>query len=155
MKKSTTIFLVFIGLIFLAGCGGQQQPTSQSQPAGQESAVQQPAQKNSGVSPAPKEGPKEVAEKYANYTLMTFPADSQAKKYLATDLQAKFDTPGFVPQSYGIQDTPSSITVGEDNVSGNKAAVKVIGQFGQSQVIWEFTLGNFNNEWKISKISKK
>jgi len=153
MKKIVKINLIFIGVIFLSGCG-QQQPDSQSQPAGKEVAVQQPTQKITDTTPAAKEGPKEVVDKYANYTLMAFPADSQAKKYLATDLQAKFDTSGFVPQSYGIQDTPGSISVGEASVSGNKATVRVTGQFGQSSLTWEFAVSQFNDEWKISKISK-
>lgn len=153
MKKIVKINLILIGVIFLSGCG-QQQPASQNQPAGQEDVAQKPVEKVPGVVPAPKEGPKEVVEKYANLTLMTFPADKQAKKYLAPELQSKFDASGFVPQSYGIQDTPSSISVGEASVSGNKAAVKVTGQFGQSSVTWEFTASQFNDEWKISKISK-
>jgi hypothetical protein len=150
--KKTKITLILAGVIVLSGCG--QLPAGQNPPVEKKEAIKQAEEKIPGVVPAAKEGPKEVAASYANLTLMTFPADAQAKKYLAPELQAKFDAPGFVPQSYGIQDTPSSITVGEAVASGNTATVKVTGQFGQTQEAWEFTLGNFNDEWKISKISR-
>lgn len=151
MKKIISIGFILFGIIFLSGCG--QQSANQNQLAEQAPAVQQPDQKIPDVQES-KEGPKEVVEKYANYTLMTFPADIQAKKYLAPNLQSKFDTSGFVPQSYGIQDTPSSISVGEADISGNKATVRATGQFGQTQIIWEFAVSQFNNEWRITKISK-
>lgn len=149
MKKIGTISLILIGMFFLAGCGQFSNQNQKSLPE----TVQQPEHKIPATE-TPKVGPKDVAANYANLTLMTFPADMQAKKYLAPELQSKFDALGFVPNSYGIQNTPDSISVGEANVSGNKATIKVTGQFGQSQVIWEFTLAQFNDEWKISKISK-
>lgn len=152
MKKIT---IVLVGVIFLSGCVGQQQTSSQSQPEKQKTANQKTAEKIPDVVPEAKEGPKEVAASYANLTLMTFPTDARAKEYLAPDLQTKFNTTGFVPQSYGIQNTPDSINVDEANVSGTKATVKVTGQFGQTQITWEFTLSQFNGEWKISTISKK
>lgn len=114
-----------------------------------------PADETADTDIVPRENAKEVVENYVKYTL-GIPANYDlAKQYLTPELQSQFDTtPGFVPRSYGIQDVPYSTTVNTKNTSENKATIQVIGQYDSSQVIWEFTVMVYNNEWKISAINK-
>jgi len=100
--------------------------------------------------------PREVVKNYVKYTL-GIPANyNLAKQNLTPDLQSQFiNNPAFVPQSYGIQDVPNSTTVNTRSTSDDSATIRVVGEYSSSgQVLWDFTVVVYNNEWRISEIKK-
>jgi len=100
--------------------------------------------------------PKQVVESYVNNTLIVTPNNyAKAIESLMPDLQKQFDeTPGFVPQSYGIQDGPVSVTAEEAKINGTDATVNVVGHYDGTDVIWVFNLKIHQGEWKINSYLK-
>lgn len=102
--------------------------------------------------------PTAIVENYLKATLGTIPEAQinyeTAKKYLAYDLVAKFNSPGFVPLSYCIQDGPQNIRIKSGENLGDKAAVKVEASWGDEWTErWEFVLIKESGQWKINKIN--
>lgn len=115
-----------------------------------------------GKSYLKKEGkisPFTIVDQYTKATLGTIPGAKvdyeKAKEYLADNLRKQFTDLSFVPLSYGIQDGPTEVKIEKENISGNKATVKVIGFYGgEPGRIWEFNLILEQNQWKISEIKR-
>lgn len=144
--KKILIFTAAGLVLFLAGCINQ----NTNQPVTNKSVPTENSKQS-----VPTENPKQVVENYVKYTL-SIPANYDlAKQYLTPDLQSTFvNNPGFVPQSYGIQDNPISTTINTASIADKEATVRTIGQYSTSQISWDFTVVIINNEWKISKIDK-
>lgn len=102
--------------------------------------------------------PTVIVENYLKATLGTIPEAQidyeTAKKYLTSDLAAKFDNLGFVPLSYCIQDGPQNVRIKSEESSGDKAAVKVEASWGDEWTErWEFVLIKESGQWKINQIN--
>jgi hypothetical protein len=103
---------------------------------------------------------REVQTRVENYIQLTLrsvpgiPSEyDEAKKYLTDDLAAQFYGPGFVPESYCIQNIPTEVAVKSIKVFAGQAAVKIDARFGEEwRERWKFILIKDKGTWKINKI---
>jgi ABC-type transporter MlaC component len=101
--------------------------------------------------------PSEVVQAFVDATLATDASgsvDPDAARGLMTEAYApRFDEPGFVPLTYGIQDSPTSTEVGPEVIDGSTASVTVLGYWGSDLGReWRFTLEMEGGAWKVANI---
>ncbi|MBT5016633.1 hypothetical protein HN748_04910 [Candidatus Peregrinibacteria bacterium] len=100
--------------------------------------------------------PKLSVSKFVNDVLVDPPFDYEAAgEYLVPSLHDQFDNvSGFVPLTFGIQDHPGSVTVNDAEMFDDSAKVRVMGHYDATELIWDFTVVVYENEWKIAGIEK-
>ena len=106
---------------------------------------------------SPSDPPSVVTEAFMLATLGTLPGasldDSRAKGLMTASYAPEFDSPGFVPLTYGIQDGPTSYEIAEEEISGSTATVTVWGYWrGDLGRLWQFRLERESDAWQIAGI---
>ena len=157
--------LIAGGGAFLLSRGADPDPTSpaafaptRGAPA-TEPAV--PTAASESVEPAPvepAEPPATVVEAFVKATLGTVPdADidyDYARSLMTGSYAAQFDSPAFVPTTYGIQDGPTSYGIASEESADVTATVEVIGEWGgEPGRRWVFVLNQEGGSWKIASIN--
>ena len=107
--------------------------------------------------PEPAEPPTTVVEAFLKATLGTVPGAAidydHARTLMTTSYAAQFDSPAFVPTTYGIQDGPTSYDIASEDIAGTTATVEVIGEWGREPGRrWVFSLNQEGGSWKIASI---
>ena len=107
--------------------------------------------------PEPAQPPAAVVEAFLKATLGAVPgADidyDHARSLMTTSYAAQFDSPAFVPTTYGIQDGPTSYDIISEDIAGTTATVEVIGEWGgEPGLRWLFGLTQGGGSWKIASI---
>ena len=106
---------------------------------------------------APADAPAQVVDAFVLATLGGLPNsdldDAKARSLMTSAYAPEFDTPGFVPLTYGIQDVPTSYEIADETVSGSSATVLVLGFWGSDVGRqWSFRLEREDGEWRIAGI---
>jgi hypothetical protein len=101
--------------------------------------------------------PAETVTAFLKNILGTIPESNldlqSAKKFITPNLKEEIDKPGFVPQTLCIQDGPTGIKISAENISGEKAYVRISTLYGNEwDQRWEFSLMLDKDSWKISSI---
>jgi len=101
--------------------------------------------------------PAEVVEAFVLATLGTLPGaeldEAKARSLMTTAYAPQFDTPGFIPLTYGIQDGPTRYQIAGQAVSESGAMVEVVGYWGESaDRRWDFSLQKEEGQWRIAGI---
>jgi hypothetical protein len=97
-------------------------------------------------------------EAFLKATLGTVPGAAidydRARSLMTTSYAAQFDSPAFVPATYGIQDGPTSYDFASEEIAGTTATVEVIGEWGGDPGRrWVFALNQEGGSWKIGAIN--
>ncbi len=112
---------------------------------------------NSSSQDATQLEPGETVTAFLKNILGTIPEANldlqNAKKFITPKLKNEIDEPGFVPQTLCIQDGPTAVKISAENISGEKASVKISALYGKEwSQLWEFSLILDEGSWKISGI---
>jgi len=139
MFKKTLIILIFLS-IFLVGCNHTETTTDTTSPT---IAISTPTA---------------VIESYMKATLGMIPGANidydVARTLMTTSYASEFTDSMFVPQSYGMQDGPTSVEVTDEEVLTDTATVTVLGHWGpDNQMYWMFELEKQAGEWKLNFIN--
>lgn len=101
--------------------------------------------------------PAEVVDAFVRATLGTVPGAAvdydRARALMTAAYAAEFDSPDFVPRTYGIQDGPSNYDIVAEDVSATRGTIAVLGYWGGdpgSQ--WHFVLRQEAGQWRIAAI---
>ncbi len=105
----------------------------------------------------PTEAPATVVEAFVKATLGTVPGAAidydRARSLMTAAYAAQFDSPSFVPLTYGIQDGPEGVEMVSEDVSGATATVVAQGYWGgEPGTPWAFTLQQEGGAWRIGAI---
>ena len=103
------------------------------------------------------DAPVTVVENFLLVTLSTLPNatfDYEAAQALMTEAYAaEYETPDWVPRTYGIQDGPTSYEVGDEEIAGASATVTVLGYWGTDLGReWRFTVEQEGGAWEVANI---
>ena len=101
--------------------------------------------------------PAEVVDAFIRATLGTVPGAvidyDRARGLMTVAYAREFDSPDFVPLTYGIQEGPSSYGVAGADISGSRATVVVSGYWGADLGReWGFRLQQEDGLWRIGAI---
>ncbi len=101
--------------------------------------------------------PAEVVDAFVRATLGTVPgADvdyDRARALMTVAYAAEFDSPEFVPRTYGIQEGPSNYDIAVEEVSSTDATISVVGYWGaDAGSWWRFVLRQEAAVWRIAAI---
>ncbi len=116
-------------------------------------------QETTGSTPTQK--PSEVVEEFMSCTLGTIPQqcpagdkDSVAKDHLTINMKVDYNSDGFVPLNYCIQQGPDDVMISSEIEAGGFAYVMVDAKYGTDdfQPFWNFILVQQDGEWKIKEI---
>lgn len=100
---------------------------------------------------------KKTVTTFMKATLGTIPGaavdETLARSLLVPKLQKEFDAPGFITQSYGIQDGPDEVKI-ETVIEKDNIGMVIIAALygGKKQVQWDFSLENNSGDWLIDNI---
>lgn len=116
-----------------------------------------PATPKSVESPVPVTSPASVVDDFIKATLGSVPGAvidyERARSLMTAAYAAQFDSPSFVPLTYGIQDGPEGVEIVSENVSGATATVVAQGTWGgEPGTPWAFTLQQKAGAWRIAAI---
>lgn len=109
-------------------------------------------------SPVALEPPASVVEDFIRTTLGSVPGAAvdydRARSLMTASYAAQFDTPAFIPSTYGIQEGPIAYEVSSEEISAATATVIVVGYWGEEPGRrWSFVLNQEAGAWKIAAIS--
>jgi hypothetical protein len=101
--------------------------------------------------------PGDVVDEFIRVTLGTVPGAAldydRARALMTVAYAGAFDSPAFIPQTYGIQDGPTSYELASEAVSGSTATVLVLGTWGADlEQAWRFTLQEEAGLWRVAAI---
>jgi len=99
-----------------------------------------------------------VVDDFVRATLGTVPGAAidydQARSLMTAAYAREFDSAGFVPIAYGIQDGPTTYEIGDEETSGSTATVMVLGYWGgELGRRWGFALQQEEGAWRIAAIT--
>jgi hypothetical protein len=99
-----------------------------------------------------------VVDDFVRATLGTVPGAAidydQARSLMTVSYAREFDSAGFVPIAYGIQDGPTTYEIGDEETSGSTATVTVLGYWGgELGRRWGFALQQEEGAWRIAAIN--
>lgn len=102
--------------------------------------------------------PSKVIDSYMKATLGMIDGANidydHARTLMTTSYAAEFDSPMFVPMSYGMQDGPDSVEITDEEVLTDTATVTVLGHWGpNNQMYWMFELEKEAGDWKLNFIN--
>lgn len=125
--------------------------------SGEEPAPEPTGETVQVVPEEPAAQPAAVVEAFVLATLGTLPGaeldEAKARSLMTAAYAPQFDTPGFIPLTYGIQDGPTSYQIAGEAVSGEAATVEVVGYWGESaDRRWDFSLEQEEGHWRIAGI---
>lgn len=156
--------LVGGGGAFLLSRGADPEPTNPAAvPPTRAALATEPAAPTAASEPVepapaePTEPPATVVDAFVKATLGSVPgADidyDHARSLMTTSYAAQFDSPAFVPTTYGIQDGPTAYDIASEDIAGTTATVEVIGEWGgEPGRRWVFSLTQEGGSWKIASI---
>jgi hypothetical protein len=79
--------------------------------------------------------------------------DDRARALMTMAYAAEFDSPGFVPLAYGIQEGPTSYEIASEELSGTSATVVALGYWGADLGRqWRFALQEEAGLWRVAGI---
>jgi hypothetical protein len=112
---------------------------------------------DAGTEPAGLPTPAEVVDEFIRVTLGTVPGATvdydRARALMTVAYAAEFDTPAFVPATYGIQEGPTGYEIGAEEVADAGATVLVRGYWGGDPgAQWRFTLVEEAGLWRVAGI---
>jgi hypothetical protein len=101
--------------------------------------------------------PTAVVDEFLRVTLGTVPGAAvdydRARALMTVAYAAEFESPEFVPLTYGIQDGPTSYELTGEEVSGATATIVVLGYWGADLGRqWRFTLEEEAGLWRVGGI---
>jgi hypothetical protein len=129
-----------------------------------EIATEEPPPESGAETPDAGEGdqqdlpsPTAVVDEFLRVTLGTVPGATvdydRARVLMTVAYAAEFDSPAFVPLTYGIQDGPTSYEIAAEEISGSTATVVVLGYWeadlGRQ---WRFVLEEEAGLWRVANI---
>jgi hypothetical protein len=126
---------------------GAEQP-----PAGGASDTPEPGGEQPGLP-----SPAAVADEFVRATLGTVPDAAvdydRARALMTVAYAAEFDSPEFVPLTYGIQEGPTDYEIAAEELSDANASVTVLGYWGTDLGReWRFTLQEEAGLWRVADI---
>ena len=80
--------------------------------------------------------------------------DKTAKEHLTLEMRADYNSDGFVPLTYCIQQGPDNVKIFSETETSGFAYVTISAQYGTDDYfpMWMFTLITQDGEWKIKEI---
>ena len=101
--------------------------------------------------------PVDVVDEFIQVTLGTVPSAAvdydRARVLMTIAYAAEFNSPAFVPLTYGIQEGPSSYEIGSEEIAGSTATVLVLGYWGADLGRqWRFVLKEEAGLWRVASI---
>lgn len=109
----------------------------------------------------PSQKASKVVEEFMSCTLGTIPQkcssdnkDEVAKKHLTLEMRTDYNSSGFIPTTYCIQEGPNDVRIDSEYEDGGFAYVMVSAKYGSDdfQPFWNFILVVQDGEWKIKEI---
>ena len=101
--------------------------------------------------------PAAVVDEFVRVTLGTVPSAAvdydRARVLMTAAYAAEFNSPEFVPLTYGIQQGPTSYEIAAEDLSGSTATVLVLGYWGADLGRqWRFVLEEEAGLWRVTSI---